>query len=94
MSVKNTLHDLLPQATQAIINEYAQVLIQPILDLKDYKSTLRDFHNKNESIEVYNSTYAELIEECEKSNDIIDKVILTPRLTITIYSKTLYTYQP
>ena len=73
VSVKNTLHDLLPQALQAVINEYAQVLIQPILDLKNTKITIRNFHNENESFEVYNRTYKELIEECENSEETIDK---------------------
>ncbi len=66
VSVKNTLHDLLPQA---IINEYAQVLIQPILDFKDYKIILRYFHDENESIDVYNLTYEGLIEEYSLTYD-------------------------
>jgi hypothetical protein len=73
VSVKNTLHDLLLEVPQYVTNRYAQELLQPILDMKDYKITVRDFIDKNEAIEVYKSTYKELIEECENSSDVVDK---------------------
>lgn len=73
VSVQNTLHELLPTMPKYVTNRYVQEIIKPILELKDFDITVCNFLDKSEAIEVYNITYKELIEECENSDDIVDK---------------------
>lgn len=73
VSVKNTFHDMLPELSSHITNRYVQEFMKNILDIKDFNITVRDFIDNNEAMEVYNITYKELIEECENSDDVIDK---------------------
>jgi len=73
VAVNNTLHELLPEIPKFVTDRYAKEFMKSILDMKDYNITIRDFKDKNEAIEVYNSTYKELIEDCENSNNVVDK---------------------
>ncbi|WP_294962410.1 hypothetical protein [Sulfurimonas sp.] len=73
VSINNTLHEMLPELPKYVTNRYVQEFMKPILDIKDYDISIRNFADKYEAIEAYNNTYKELIEECENSNDIVDK---------------------
>jgi len=73
VSVQKTLKEMLPSVPKYVTRRYAQELLQPLFDLKDVEIVIRDFTDNNEATEVYNSTYKELIEECENSNASIDK---------------------
>lgn len=73
LSVESAFHDMLPNFPKYALEKYIKELLKPILEAKENNFRVREFIDDNEREEVYESTYGDLINELQNSNDIEDK---------------------
>jgi len=64
---------MLPNSSQNDFEEVINQLLKPILEAKRNNHIVRDFINKDEQIEIFESTYNDLIDELSRSEEIEDK---------------------